>query len=415
MTIQRQYSLPNCKLVLEGWGDEPELSDKAGFAETRPAMTILVNAECHFSGHDHSISGDRAFLESLVNHTSHYAQQMLSGVPHHDRRNGAVSQVQFQQVNPHVHRLIVRSPQTNGNAPSAEAAEQAPVQLDLSTVQLFDLVEAIDQMVADAQTLPDIALQLTSVPRRGAKSKEPVAERVIPAALGISSLAAAAIALFFVPPPEFRPSEQEPAANEQVLDEGETDEATAETEPTLDEEPDNTEDATSDETEETDSDDAATAVDSDADSSSSTDESGSSASTASSSSASSQSLSVEDLPSEEEVEDLFNQASLLSDQETQALVSDVRARLDEAWDNDPSFDEPLEYRVGVSESGDIVGFSYPGENRDLAIEYVDELPLLDLLVIPEDPSAFEDEAIAQLRVVFRPSGGRGVVEVSSWF
>ncbi|MGB3493788.1 MAG: DUF4335 domain-containing protein [Elainellaceae cyanobacterium] len=391
MTIQRQYSLPNCKLVLEGWGDESESSKQAGFAETRPAMTILVNAECHFSGHEQSIQGDRAFLESLMNSTSQYAQQVLSGVPHLEHRHGAMSQVQLQQVNPHVHRLMVRSPQTQDATASTVPPETSIAEIDLSTVQLFDLVEAIDQMVADAQTLPDLSMQLASVSKRGMKSQEPLAERVIPAALGISSLAAAAIALFFIPPPEFRPTEQEPTANEQVIDAGETD-TTGETESTSDNEAVESEEA------EAENSDAA--------------ESSPGSSASSDSDANGQSATVEDLPSEEDVEDLFAQASLLSDQETQALVADVRERLDEAWDNEPSFDEPLEYRVAVSEAGDIVGFSYPGENRDLAIEYVNELPLLDLLVLPDNPSAFEDEAIAQLRIVFQPSG---VVEVSSWF
>ena len=419
MTIQRQYSLPNCKLVLEGWGDESE-SSATGFAETRPAMTILANAECHFSGQNQAISGDRAFLESLVTNTSQYAQQVLSGVPHAERRGQSASQVQLQQVSPYVHRLIVRSPDSEsdqshakpeGEAVSSESPPDSTVQLDLSTVQLFDLVEAIDQMVADAQTLPDIAVQLTPVPKRKATSQEPVAERVIPAVIGISSLAAAAIALFFVPPPEFRPTEQEPTANEQVLDEEETDEALDETEPLPVTESDETEAAASEDEEANNTDtDAVTSPDSDADADSS---SGSIASVNSDNSSASQAVSPENLPSEEEIEELFTQASPLNDRDLiQDITQDLRDRLDEEWDNEPTFDEPLEYRVGVLESGDIVGFSYPGDNRDMAIEFLDELPLLDLLTIPEDPDTLRDQTIAQVRVVFQPSG---VIEVSPWY
>ncbi|NEQ26135.1 MAG: DUF4335 domain-containing protein, partial [Microcoleus sp. SIO2G3] len=46
MTIQRQYSLPNCKLVLEGLSDPAAPIDPI-----RPLLSILVNAECHFSGY----------------------------------------------------------------------------------------------------------------------------------------------------------------------------------------------------------------------------------------------------------------------------------------------------------------------------------------------------------------------------
>jgi len=61
------------------------------------------------------------------------------------------------QKNAHNHRLIIaidkRRRDSNGRV----------VQLDLTTVQLFDLVEAVDQFFADSQTLPDLSLQLTPV------------------------------------------------------------------------------------------------------------------------------------------------------------------------------------------------------------------------------------------------------------
>jgi hypothetical protein len=50
--------------------------------DTRPSMTILVNAECYFSGNQQPLSGGRDFLDSLVRSVSRYAQEFLSKVPH---------------------------------------------------------------------------------------------------------------------------------------------------------------------------------------------------------------------------------------------------------------------------------------------------------------------------------------------
>ncbi|HEY9672257.1 MAG TPA: DUF4335 domain-containing protein, partial [Waterburya sp.] len=80
MTIRRQYSLPNCTLILEGLSDAPPTS--GGQIDARPLMTMLVSAECHFSGIAQPLSGGRDFLESLVRAVSRYAQEFLSQVHH---------------------------------------------------------------------------------------------------------------------------------------------------------------------------------------------------------------------------------------------------------------------------------------------------------------------------------------------
>ena len=78
MTIRRQYSLPNCTLVLDGLSD----SNSTGMADSRPLMSSLFNAECHFVGHEQPLFGGRDFLTSLVATVSNYAQEFLSGIPH---------------------------------------------------------------------------------------------------------------------------------------------------------------------------------------------------------------------------------------------------------------------------------------------------------------------------------------------
>jgi Domain of unknown function (DUF4335) len=79
MTIRRQYSLPNCTLVLDGLSDG---SSTTGIADPRPVMSSLFNAECHFVGHEQPLFGGRDFLTSLVTTVSNYAQEFLSGIPH---------------------------------------------------------------------------------------------------------------------------------------------------------------------------------------------------------------------------------------------------------------------------------------------------------------------------------------------
>ncbi|MGA9383082.1 MAG: DUF4335 domain-containing protein [Phormidium sp.] len=202
MTIQRQYSLPNCTLILEG------LSETTGGItqlDMRPVLTILVNAECRLAGYTGpTLSGGRDFFESLVTAVSNYAQAILSGVPHQHLENGHVPLVQLRHNGQNLHRLIVQPQNLTdfSHGVTAPPIQTNPIEVDLSTVQLFDLVEAVDQFFADSQTLPSLGLKLAPVEKRFAKSDEDLVKQAAPAALGLSSLALAAIALFFVPIPE---------------------------------------------------------------------------------------------------------------------------------------------------------------------------------------------------------------------
>lgn len=202
MTIQRQYSLPNCTLILEGLSD----STTANPSDARPLMSILINAECRLIGREQSLTGGREFFESFIAAVSRYAQEVLSGVPHSTGHNGQAALVKFQQLEGNLHRLVVQ--------PAQQAIAAAPpTQIDLTTVQLFDLVEAVDQFLADTQTLPDMSLNVKPVSKREAATSEPVARRALPAAVGVSSLAVAAIAFFFMPIPEVRRPEPVPQSN----------------------------------------------------------------------------------------------------------------------------------------------------------------------------------------------------------
>ncbi len=193
MTIQRKYSLPSCILAIEGLND---MATSASPTDGRPVLSMLVNVECHFPNSGQPpLSGGREFLESLVKSASTYTQELLSKVPDRQVAKQEPELVQLQRLANHRHQLIVRD--------TPQAVE--PVKIDLTTVQLFDLVEAVDQLLADSRTLPDLSLQIRPVSKRYVTSRQDVAKQAVPAALGVSSLAIAAIAFFLVPIPEVQP------------------------------------------------------------------------------------------------------------------------------------------------------------------------------------------------------------------
>lgn len=196
MTIQRKYMLPNCTLILEGLSE----INNSQSQDARPIMSILVNAECVLPHSKQSISGGRDFFESLVTAVSSYAQEFLSHVPHQAAHNNVPGLVQLQKIDGLRHRLIVLPEKEASDGDNSIAS--TPTSYDLSTVQLFDLVEAVDQFFADNQTLPDLSLQLSPVSKRFTRSGQQLVKQAVPATVGASSLALAAIAFFFVPIPE---------------------------------------------------------------------------------------------------------------------------------------------------------------------------------------------------------------------
>src|SRR4028119_1704777 len=209
MTIRRQYSLPNCTLVLEGLSDGSATSQ----LDKRPVLSILMSAECYVTGLGEPISGGREFFESLVRVVSSYAQEFLSGVHYPDRYGPSLGMVQLHRIDGNLHRLTVL-PASTGSPSQIDQKTELSAKVDLTTVQLFDLVEAIDQFFADTQTLPELSLQLTPISKRYVKSAEPLAKRSFPAVVGVSSLALAAMAFFLVPVPEVqRPRDPVPQPN----------------------------------------------------------------------------------------------------------------------------------------------------------------------------------------------------------
>jgi hypothetical protein len=198
MTIRRQYSLPNCTLVLDGLSDGTSTS---GVPDPRPVMSSLFNAECHFVGRDRPLVGGRDFLTSLVTTVSNYAQEFLSGIPHPVKSpaaNSVVSLVKGDREN--IHQLAATLDNDADRASSGVAiVENQPTRINLSTVQLFDLLEAIDQFLADRRTLPDIMVPLQPIAKAIA---QPIATQAVPAGLGLASLVVAGLIGYALPAPQ---------------------------------------------------------------------------------------------------------------------------------------------------------------------------------------------------------------------
>ncbi len=198
MTIRRQYSLPNCTLVLDGLSDG---STTTGIPDPRPLMSSLFNAECHFVGCEQPLFGGRDFLTSLVATVSNYAQEFLSGIPHPSPthiENNLVSLTRGDRD--HLHHLQA-TPDTKANESGMTGllTDGKPTEIQLSTVQLFDLLEAIDQFLADRRTLPDLMVPLKPVTKALA---QPIAKQAAPIGLGVASLVVASLIGYALPIPK---------------------------------------------------------------------------------------------------------------------------------------------------------------------------------------------------------------------
>jgi hypothetical protein len=201
MTIRRQYSLPNCTLVLDGLSDS---NTTTGIPDPRPLMSSLFNAECHFVGCEQPLFGGRDFLTSLVATVSNYAQEFLSGIPH-----PASAQVENSLVSltkgdrEHIHHLhATPGVPTNTGGMTGLFTQGKPTEIQLSTVQLFDLLEAIDQFLADRRTLPDIMVPLKPIAKAMA---QPIAKQATPIGLGLASLVVASLVGYALPFPKIAP------------------------------------------------------------------------------------------------------------------------------------------------------------------------------------------------------------------
>ncbi|MBW4455166.1 MAG: DUF4335 domain-containing protein [Nostoc indistinguendum CM1-VF10] len=357
MNIQRKYSLPNCTLLLEGLSD---VTRAAQFQEMRPELSILVNAECYLSGYNQPITGGREFFESLVRAVSGYAQEFLSSVPNPQAHNQQSELVEFQKVDSNRHRLIIHSESTPEGFDHSNNSKRPPIEIDLNTVQLFDLVEAVDQFFADTQTLPELSLELQPVTRRYGGASQALIRQAVPAAVGVSSLAVAAIAFNLIPPPQMRPPQPTPDEQTSSKINNITPPASATTTPIAAATPTATPTANA-------------------------------------------------KPVVKDLEALLNTVPEITDpSQLRALNRQVYNQVHPAWTNRSGLQQDLIYRLGVAADGAIVGYKAVNKEANLG---VGQTPLPNVLYNPASRPPISNEPIAQFRVVFTT---QGVLQVSPW-
>ena len=203
MSVKRQYSQPNCVLILEGIEDTSEA--EVGILDGHSPMSTLLNAECNFISSSQQLSGGNVFLENLSQAVSTYAQSLLSGLSHPQVTSTEYPQVHIEKIpDNHLHRLTLEPEPNSGEVKQA---------IDLTTVELFDLVDTVDQMYSDRQTLPDLSLQLQPLSKRYRKPEQPLVERATPAVVGVASLAIASAIFLMIPPPQVPEPQPEIEAN----------------------------------------------------------------------------------------------------------------------------------------------------------------------------------------------------------
>jgi hypothetical protein len=328
MTIQRQYVLPNCSLALEGLTTDQ--------ADT--VLSILTNVECKIEGIDPPLSGGLEFFKALTEAVSQYVQGLLSGLPHPLHKQSVMSAVYLRPGDGQYHHLVV-------NPPAEEQLNQTagvePIDIRLSTVQLFDLAEAVDQFFADTQTLPDLQPNLAPLSRRYVRPTEPVAQRITPPLIGLGLLSAAAVGLLWLPIPEVRETTSSPVQSA----------TPAAGEPPSGASPSPTGSPAGSPV------DAATAA----------------------------TALERSLNQAQPITDAAQLASL-GGQLQQALSAGAPAQVKQA----------LTYQVAVNDRGDVIGYRY---ENDAALANVDQTPLPRLMV-----GQAAAAAVAQFRVSFTPQG-----------
>ncbi|AFY42899.1 DUF4335 domain-containing protein [Nostoc sp. PCC 7107] len=369
MNIQRKYSLPNCTLLLEGLSDA---SRAAHLQELRPELSILVNVECYISGYKQPLVGGREFFESLVRAVSGYAQEFLSNVQNPQAHNQDSELVELQKIDHNRHRLIIHAESITEGLESNANQAKSPIQIDLNTVQLFDLVEAVDQFFADTQTLAELSLELQPVARRYGSANEILIKQAVPASIGVASVAVAAVAFSLIPPPQIRTPEPQPETQSSATP---TPSATAATPTTT-----------------------PSAVNSPL-----------ASATPIAATINPTPATTAATPPTKDLEALLNTVSEITDpSQLRVLNRQVWNQLDPAWSNRSAIKDDLVYRVGVAGDGAIVGYKAVNQGSNDGIELT---PLPKVLYNPAKRSVITNEPIAQFKVVFT---NKGVLQVSPW-
>jgi len=184
--MQRSYNFPSCSLSIEG------------ISTSGDTLSILTSFGCRFNHHPEPIVGGLELLKALVKVVGAYVQALSS--------NTSVAipdqQVKLESDGKHLHILSIALGE-------AEFAIAQNIQIKLNTIQLFDLMEGLDRLCCDSQTLPDLKL-VTHIDDY--RSQSPMSVQAIPAIAGVLSIAIASAVLYLmpVPKPKSKPSQPVP-------------------------------------------------------------------------------------------------------------------------------------------------------------------------------------------------------------
>lgn len=401
MTIRRQYQLPNCSLILDGLSIDPTPGNEE-------VMSLLVNAECRISGLSRPLNGGYNFLAALVRAVSQYGQEVLSGYAHPQVTEGEPLLVHINPGDGPYHHLMVQ-PQI---ADLGNSGDGRAIDIKLSSVQLFDLTEAVDQFFSDTQTLPELEPALLPLERRFVRSETPLSDRALPAVLGIGGLVAATLAIGLLSIPEMRDPvdtrRQEEAV--ELATTGENDSSEVASVP-----PDESSEEIPGETQ-AGSQEALTAetgqettvqsgLNSDEATAEPADEPAAEPVPAAAVAPTSESESVAEATTVAEPTTFTNTppVAVQSFAEVRALNDRLKNTLVENREQ-PRLGEAISYRVRVADDGTVLGYQPEDSQSEAA---VDETPLPTLV-----ESVSEDTQSVDYRVVFTE---RGVVEVSPWW
>lgn len=177
--LQRTYSLPSCTLLIEG------------ISTSGDVLSILTSFGCRFNHHPEPIVGGLELLTALVKVVGAYAQAL--------KTNTALTipeaRVSLQPESPYLHLLSVSLNEADANNPQQ-------LQVKLTTIQLFDLMEGLDRLCCDPTTLPEVKL-VTEI--SDYRSQSALTNQALPAIAGVISLAIAATVLYFIPTPKPQP------------------------------------------------------------------------------------------------------------------------------------------------------------------------------------------------------------------
>lgn len=186
-SIQRQYLSPNCVLSLQGFTDE------INGDESQPIMSVLTQAKCQIVGNPVILSGGLVFIEHLMKAVSAYAQELLSGLNHSWEYTDDTNYISLRKIpDKNRHLLLWQEKKEDTNH---------QLEIELSTVQFFDLLETIDQLSVDNYTLPQLQDHPQPLSPRHRQGDISIVEQSTPVALGFVGLTLAAIALFMIPNP----------------------------------------------------------------------------------------------------------------------------------------------------------------------------------------------------------------------